>query len=146
MRHLLFILISFLLLSSPVIGDNHTLPVNGGNGETLYLWRWEKIFGIKVWRIKEVWKEFGNEDTEPKYQGHVKDGKPNGMGVLTFTDGRKYMGRWKNGMMNGKGTETSTDGRKFEGRYKDGKLMNGTETSTDGNILYKIVNGEWIEP
>jgi len=98
-----------------------------------------------VWRIKEVWKGFGNEDTEPEYQGQVKDGKPNGVGVLTFTDGRKYVGRWKNGMMNGNGTETSPDGRKFRGEYKDGNLMNGTETSTDGKIEYKIVNGEWIK-
>ena len=34
MKHLL-ILISILLLSSPVIGDNHTLPVRGEKGETL---------------------------------------------------------------------------------------------------------------
>ena len=31
MKHLLIILISILLLSSPVIGDNH-------KGETLYVW------------------------------------------------------------------------------------------------------------
>ena len=91
-------------------------------------------------------KKEGDEDTEPEYQGQVKDGKPNGMGVLTFIDGREYAGRWKNGMMNGIGTETSTDGRKFEGEYKDGKLMNGTEYDKNGKIYYKIVNGEWIEP
>ena len=39
MKHLLIILISILLLSSPVIGTNHnifhqTLPVSGGKGET----------------------------------------------------------------------------------------------------------------
>ena len=144
MKHLLLILISLILLSSPVICQE-TLPVSGGKDETLYLWRWEKIFGIKVWRIKEVWKGFGDEDTEPEYQGQVKDGKPNGIGVLTFIDGSKYVGRWKNGMMNGKGTETSPDGRKFRGEYKDGNLMNGTETSTDRKIEYKIVNGEWIK-
>jgi|TARA_B110001454_G_scaffold195074_1_gene197096 hypothetical protein len=38
-RHILIILISILLLSSPVIGNNHnifhqTLPVSGGKGET----------------------------------------------------------------------------------------------------------------
>ena len=109
-----------------MIAENHTLPVSGGKGETLYLWRWEKIFGIKVWRIKEVWKGFGDEDTEPEYQGQVKDGKPNGIGVLTFIDGSKYVGRWKNGMMNGKGTETSPDGRKFEGEWKEGSYWKGT--------------------
>ena len=37
MKHL-FILISFLLLSSPVISKG-TLPVSGGKGETLYEWK-----------------------------------------------------------------------------------------------------------
>ena len=50
MKHLLIIL-SFLLLSSPVIGDNH-------KGETLY--RWDTSSGY-------VWKEFGEKDTNPKY-------------------------------------------------------------------------------
>ena len=58
-KHLLIIL-SILLLSSPVIGDNH-------KGETLYLWGKYPNY---------VWKGFGDKDTQPKYQGQVKDGKP----------------------------------------------------------------------
>ena len=66
-KHLLLILISFLLLSSPLIGDNHTLPVSGGKGETVYLWSWQKIFGILVWRYpKKVWKGFGDNVTQTK--------------------------------------------------------------------------------
>ena len=80
MKHLLIIL-SFLLLSSPVIGDNH-------KGETLY--RWETSSG-------KVWKGFGDKETHPKYQGQVKDGKPNGLGILIYPDGGKYVGEWKNG-------------------------------------------------
>ena len=41
MKHLLIlilILISLLLLSSPVIGEG-TLPVSGGKGVTLYEWK-----------------------------------------------------------------------------------------------------------
>ena len=78
MKHLL-ILISILLLSSPVIGDNH-------KGETLYGWG-----ECCDW----VWKGFGDKETHPKYQGQVKDGKPNGLGVMTFGDS-KYVGGWKN--------------------------------------------------
>ena len=45
-----------------------------------------------------VWKGFGDKETHPKYKGQVKDGKPNGLGVIIYTDGSKYVGRWKNGM------------------------------------------------
>jgi len=80
MKHLLIIL-SFLLLSSPVIGDNH-------KGETLY--RWETTSGV-------VWKGFGDKDTNPKYKGDVENGKPNGLVVLISTNGWKYVGEWREG-------------------------------------------------
>ena len=101
-RHLLIIL-SILLLSSPVIGDNH-------KGETLYVWG-----EYPDWK----WVEFGDKDTQPKYQGQVKDGKPNGLGVLISTNGWKYFGSWKNG-----------------------EIWNGTEYDKDGNIIYRWVNGK----
>ena len=50
MKHLLILLISILLLSSPVIGDNH-------KGETLYLW------GEKPSGYDYVWKGFGEKET-----------------------------------------------------------------------------------
>ena len=102
MKHLL-ILISFLLLSSPVIGDNH-------KGETLY--QWGECCDYK-------WMGFGEKDTQPKYQGQVKDGKPNGLGVLISTNGWKYFGSWKNG-----------------------EIWNGTEYDKYGNIIYRWVEGK----
>ena len=66
MKLLLTILISILLLSSPVIGNSH-------KGKTLYKWGEYPDY---------VWKGFGDKDTQPNYQGHVKDGKPNGLGVI----------------------------------------------------------------
>ena len=75
MKHLLIIL-SILLLSSPVIGDNH-------KGENLF--RWDTSSG---W----VWKGFGEKDTNPKYKGEVENGIPNGVGIMTYPDGRKYVG------------------------------------------------------
>ena len=75
MRNIL-ILLSFLLLSSPVIGDNH-------KGETLYVWGEYPDY---------VWRRVGEKDTHPKYQGQVKDGKPNGLGILIDPDGIKYVG------------------------------------------------------
>jgi len=102
MKHLL-ILISILLLSSPVIGDNH-------KGEILYVWG-----EYPDWK----WVESGDKETQPKYQGQVKDGKPNGLGVLISTNGWKYFGSWKNG-----------------------EIWNGTEYDKDGNIIYRWVNGK----
>ena len=77
MKHLLLIL-SILLLSSPLFGDNH-------KGETLY--RWDTSSGY-------VWKEFGEKDTNPKYKGDVENGEPNGLGIFINTNKGKYVGEW----------------------------------------------------
>ena len=80
MRHILIIL-SIILLSSPVIGNNH-------KGETLYLWETFSSF---------PWKRFGDKNTRPQYKGEVENGKPNGLGVLTYPYGEKsVVGEWKN--------------------------------------------------
>ena len=105
MRHIL-ITLSFLLLSSPVIGNNH-------KGETLYLW--ETSSG---W----VWKGFGDKDTHRVYKGEWKNGKPNGLGVMTYPDGHKYVGEWKNG-----------------------REWNGTGYNKNGEIVVRFVNGKQIE-
>jgi len=167
MKHLLIIL-SILLLSSPLFGDNH-------KGETLYLWKTSSSV---------QWYRFGDKYTRPQYKGEVENGKPNGLGVLiypyngksivgewkngkewktkhrtkngslilkfemgkngqvTFTspDGRKYVGEFKDGIPNGQGTNIFPDGRKYVGEFKDGKKHGqGTFTYTKGR---KYV-GEW---
>ena len=103
MKHLL-IIFSILLLSSPVIADNH-------KGETLYLWKTSS---------GDVWKGFGEKDIHPQYKGDVENGKPNGLGVITFLDGSKFLGEFKDGEKNGQGTFTFSWGGKYEGEYKDG--------------------------
>ena len=165
MKHLL-ILISILLLSSPVIGQ-----------ETGVLYQYESFSGIQ-------WKTFGNEKVQPKYEGEIKNGKMDGLGVLiypyggksvvgewkdgkewntkhrnkdgkliwnfemeknglvtiTYPDGNKYVGEWKDDKENGQGTKTWKDGSNYVGEYKDGKL-NGQGTFTWSN-REKFV-GEW---
>ena len=71
MKHLL-IIISILLLSSPVIGQ-----------ETNVLYQYKSSSGL-------VWKTFGNEKLQPKYEGQVENGIPNGQGIFTSSDGSKY--------------------------------------------------------
>ena len=124
MKHLLILLISIRLLSSPLFGDKH-------KGETLYLWKTSS--GVQ-------WKGFGDKQTHPVYKGHVENGKPNGQGTLNLRNGEKYVGEWKNGRPHGQGTGTLPDGRKYVGEYKDGKRNGqGTLTFSDG----KKYEGEW---
>ena len=133
MKHLLIILISFLLLSSPVIGDNH-------KGETLYRW------GICNFHPCDYkWMGFGEKDSHPIYKGQVKDGKPNGLGILIGLNGGKYVGEWKDGEQHGQGTETFWYGDYYVGEFKDNKEWNGTYNDKDGNIKIKVLNGTWIE-
>ena len=116
MKHPLIIL-SFLLLSSfitscgkngpyPVIVDNHK------DENTYYRWGEGGYYN---------WMRFGDKETQPMYQGQVKDGKPNGLGVLIYPDGRKYVGE-----------------------YKDGKRWNGIKYDENGDITGKYVNGKII--
>ena len=145
MKHLLIIL-SLLLLSSPVIGQ-----------ETGVLYLYETSSGL-------VWKTFGDDKVQPKYKGEIKNRKPEGFGNLTSSDGEKYVGEWKDGKKygqgtyiyhhgfkyvgewkdnkkHGQGTYTLTDGNRFEGEWKDGKQWNLTILDKNGNIIGKWVNG-----
>jgi len=134
MKHLL-ILISLILLSSPVIGDNH-------KGETLY--RWETSSGET--KIK-VWKGFGDKETHSVYKGEVENGVPNGFGILIHPPGgrgKKYVGSWKNGKRI-EGTITFRSGNKYVGEFKDDFVWNGTLYDKDGNIIWKFVNGKLIK-
>ena len=103
MKHSLIIL-SFLLLSSPVIGNNH-------KGETLYGWGEYPDY---------VWKGVGEKDTNPVYKGEVENGVPNGQGTHTLSNGDKFVGEWK-------------DNKGWNGKLYDpdgnllGEVVNGVE-------------------
>ena len=129
MKHVLLILISFLLLSYPVIGNSH-------KGETLF--GWGECCDYK-------WMGFVDKDTQPKYQGQVKDGKPNGLGVIIYTDGSKYVGRWKNGIREGQGSQIHKGGGKYSGSWKNGSRWNGKQIDSNGNITRMVVNGKIIK-
>ena len=129
MKHL-FILISILLLSSPVIGDNQKV-------ETLY--EWKTASGIK-------WIEIGDKDFHAKFIGDVMIGKPHGIGTVVYPDGNKYVGEWMNGLFHGQGIyTTASDGYSYVGEYRIGSLWNGTMKEKDGTIDYKVVNWEKIK-
>jgi hypothetical protein len=129
MKHLL-ILLFFLLLSSPVIGNNH-------KGETFYGWGEYPDY---------KWMGFGDKETHPKYTGEVENGVPNGLGFIIYPDGiwkggDKYVGEWIHRWKNGQGTFTWSDGGEYVGSWKNGTRWNGTFYDKNGNIIYKYVNG-----
>jgi hypothetical protein len=92
MKHLL-ILISILLLSSPVIGESK-------KSETFY--EWKTASGIQ-------WREIGDKDIHAKYKGDVVIGKPHGVGTVVYPDGYSYVGEYRIGSL-WNGTMKEKDG------------------------------------
>ena len=149
MKHL-FIILSILLLSSPVIGQENGV-----------LYQYETSSGY-------VFKRFGDGKVQPKYKGETSKGKPNGFGVLIYPYGKKsVVGEWKNGKeWNTK--HAKKDGTligKFEngewklmwgilfGRYENYKLVY-YKNGGDRDVKYlggirdgrPDVQGEWSHP
>ena len=103
MRYFLTTILSILLLTTPLFGQ-----------ETGVLYQYETSSGIK-------WKTFGDGKVQPKYEGEIKNGKMDGLGVLTYPyDGKSIVGEWKNG-----------------------KEWNTKHTKNDGTLLGKYENGKW---
>ena len=125
MKHLL-IIPSFLLLSSTVIGE-----------ETGVLYLYETSTGIK-------WKPLGVGQVQPKYEGEITYGEPNGKGIETFPNGEKYVGKYKDGEYHGQGTKTFLNGEKYVGEFKENEPWNVKEYDKNGNNTGKFVNGKII--
>ena len=84
--------------------------------ETGVLYQYETSSGL-------VWKTFGDGKVQPKYKGEIKNGKMDGLGVLTYPYGEKsVVGEWKNG-------------KEWDTKHKN----------KEGKLLGKFENGEWIE-
>jgi len=111
-KHLL-ILLSFLLLSSPLFSQSK---------ETGVLFQYKTSSGF-------VWKTFGKGEVQPKYKGEISNGTPKGLGVLSypFTNGKRVVGEWKDGK------EWNTEHYK-----KDGKLIGKYE---NGKWILKVEKG-----
>ena len=52
------------------------------------------------------------------YLGEKKDGKRDGQGTRTWSDGDKYVGKWKDGKRHGRGTMIWNNRDKYEGELK----------------------------
>jgi len=88
-----------------------------------------------------VWKTFGDDDVNKKYEGEIKNGEPNGHGILTSPYGDNHVGGWKKGKEHGQGTYTHPDGNKYVGEWRESKPWNITIYGKSGIIIMKYVNG-----
>ena len=121
MKHLLIIL--FLLTL--------TFPLVAQEAGVLYL---------KTVNGKYGWFENGNDKKDWKYIGEIKNGKPNGTGILSSTYG-KYFGKLKNGILHGQGTYSYKSGRKRVGEFRKGKEWNVKSYDKKGKLETEWVKG-----
>ena len=107
MRHILIIVISLLLFTFTLFGQSKVIGV---------LYQYKTTSGF-------IWKTFGKGKVQPKYEGEVSNGTPDGFGVLSypFTDSKSVVGEWK-----------------------VGKEWNTEHYKKDGKLIGKYENGKWI--
>ena len=133
----------------------------------------EKKKGVLYWvnRNGEFgWNKSGDEKKDSKYVGEIRNGNPNGQGILIDSNlGYKYEGEWRDGQKTGHGIETQREYYSYEGRFKNGEhhgqgtfisFRNGKSkyigefrnnlpwnlnNYKDGKLIFIFVNGEKIE-
>ena len=74
------------------------------------------VFYLKKVNGKYGWFKSGDEKKHWKYEGEIKKGRPNGIGVLSRRS-VKYSGEVKNGIAHGIGTYTFKSGKKRVGEF-----------------------------
>ena len=85
------------------------------------------------------WYKGGDEKKDWKYVGEIKNGKPNGTGVLEYNLGT-YSGEVKDGMQHGQGTYTYKSGRKIVGEFRKSKPWNAKKYDKNEKI-----EAEWAK-
>ena len=125
MRHIIILLYFFFL----------TFPLLAQETGVLYLTKVNGKFG---------WFENSNDIKDWKYEGEIKNGKPNGTGVLEYTLAT-YSGEVKNGMPHGQGTYTYKSGRKIVGEFRKIKPWNAKKYDKYGKLEAEWVKGAKLE-
>ena len=111
-----------------------TYPLPGKSKDSGVLYLWEMF-------DKKIWKTFGDEETQQKYNGEIKYGQPHGLGIRVLLNGTKYIGQWKDGKQHGQGTLIFTNGSKLSGEWKENKEWNIKRFSTNGRVYDEYIQG-----
>jgi hypothetical protein len=75
------------------------------------------------------------------YEGEVKKGKANGVGIFTFSDGSTYEGKVKKNKIHGKGKYTDSNGNVYEGKFRFGSIKSKVDKKTRNVIKLKPKTG-----
>ena len=74
------------------------------------------------------------------YKGDLKNGKPNGKGIMSYFNGDKYTGEFKDGILEGLGEFKSANGEIYSGEFTNGNRHGiGKIVFLDGSIYEGIV-------
>ena len=111
MKHLIISLTILFFISSNLFGQ-----------ETGVLYLYKTSSGY-------AWGTFEDGKVQSKYNGEIKNGRPNGFGYQTYKNGNKYFGEHKKGLPNGEGRSIYPDGSMYLGEYKNCKLIPDCSTS-----------------
>jgi len=134
MKHVLIMLISILLLSSPVIGKSS--KYESVNQCVLQTMEERELTGNKMFEMVKVECE--------KHFKKLKKIK----GVLFFINRGRKLGWYEKGDMenrkpNGQGKHTYSNGEKYVGEWKGGMPWIGIKYDKNGEILGKWTNGKY---
>ena len=63
-----------------------------------------------------------------RFEGEIRDGEPNGPGMMLFPDGTIYIGEFRAGIFHGLGIKYLPEGNRagverFEGEFRDGRFQ-----------------------
>ncbi len=75
------------------------------------------------------------------YEGEWRNGKHNGYGICVYTNGDRYEGEWKNYKKNGYGVYLFRNGERYEGKF-DGESFNDPHTLVNCYGIKTLANGE----
>lgn len=132
-----------LLLSNKSFAQTQK-PVNDStmsDEDSVYrMFKYLESFEVKdgIGRMIFLKDKFNGDFT---YVGEIKNGKPNGRGVVLYTNNvaKKYFGLFKDGEFSGRGTALYNDGRIVTGNWVNGKL-NGTAAYLDKENRIQLCN------
>jgi hypothetical protein len=90
--------------------------------------------GTLTWR-KEGTHEYDVTAVQSRYEGEMKNGRPDGYGSLVMRSGLTYAGTWKEGVMDGRGLIKLENGDDYDGEFVAGRMQGqGRYGSADGTV------------